>query len=405
MSDSDFKVEDISPTKAFEYLQTSGGNRDLKKHLIARYTMLMKSGRWPIGDGVIIFNKDGNLRQGHHRLTAVIASGCTIKFMVRRNADNSEDIVYDTGAIRTPSDAKAFDPETFQNCEKAYFPIVRMLITDGYCRHDRDTSSVTLAEWIDRHKAELEFVWRDCFKEKKGAPSGVAQSAVLSVVVSMAMHGEDRTRLKIIADYLLTGDTTLIKDHKGYQCLTKLRDYLLGTKTNPNNRGSNCGGGSARLDVFSKTQNMLYWYMRGEDRDQVRRCKAQLPYPCLDFINLPKLEIDPQFQYYLGLIAKDFNLNEKISAKMIADRLLKKGYKAPGAKNPVNTVSKRISTVVRSRPSLILSLGDFKLVGTRADQGDRVTGYYFVGKDDTETKDSDESFDEREFLEQARKTT
>lgn len=385
-------IEEIGPDKAFEYLQKSGGNRELKKTLIARYTLLMKSGKWNIGDGVIIFNKNGKLQQGHHRLNAIIASGCTLKFIVRRGAEDKEVIAYDTGAIRTPSDAMAFDPETYKNCKDYYFPIVRMLITDGYCRHERDTSSTTLAEFINAHEEELDFVWRDCFREKKGTPRGVAQSSVLAVILSMVMHGEDQAKLKIAAQYLIDGDTTIIKSIPGYQSLTKLRDYLISGKVSS-------AGGAARLDVFSKTQNMLNLFMRGENRDQVRRCIGKYPYPCLDYVNMPKLEIDPQFQYHLIVISKHLSPGEKLTAKFIAERMIANGYKIPSAKDAVNTASKRISTIIRRQPCLVLDLGVGKLIGLK--HGNRVSGYQFVPKDYDFGPDT-ELFNEAEFIERAR---
>lgn len=97
-------VTDITPALAQEMLDTSIGNRPLSQHNLKVLVGAMKRGEWRVTSQGIGFDKEGHLRDGHHRLTACIKSGVTIpSLFVLGMGDDAYDVT-DTGLARSYAD-------------------------------------------------------------------------------------------------------------------------------------------------------------------------------------------------------------------------------------------------------------------------------------------------------------
>ena len=108
----EFKVESISPAKATEYLRHNTDNyRKLTRAVYKRYAEDMKNGNWQLNGEAIVFGEDGTLKDGQHRLAAIIECGKTVQMAVIRNVSKETDI-FDVGVNRTAlqmSRAKGLD--------------------------------------------------------------------------------------------------------------------------------------------------------------------------------------------------------------------------------------------------------------------------------------------------------
>lgn len=96
-----YVTENITPAKAQEYLQTSIGNRPISNVFVRSYSDTMKKGNWILNGVPIIFDNDGHLLDGHHRLLAVIDAGIPVRFDVSRGASTEAFSTYDCGRHRT----------------------------------------------------------------------------------------------------------------------------------------------------------------------------------------------------------------------------------------------------------------------------------------------------------------
>ncbi len=76
-------------------------NRSLRQSEVARLAEEMKQGRWKLTPTGIVFDTDGKLIDGQHRLSAVVLSGCTIQFVVWHNVETDILNVLDTGRGRS----------------------------------------------------------------------------------------------------------------------------------------------------------------------------------------------------------------------------------------------------------------------------------------------------------------
>lgn len=105
MGEPTFGLEEITPKQAEAYLRKNLVNRPIRESKVKQYTRDMLSGRWNEGSGdTIRFNTDGELIDGQHRLTAVLKSGKTFKWLVVRGIDKKAQRTMDTGAPRSPAD-------------------------------------------------------------------------------------------------------------------------------------------------------------------------------------------------------------------------------------------------------------------------------------------------------------
>jgi hypothetical protein len=107
------RVISITPEIARQMLDTSPGNRTLRNATVHHYSMAMKRGEWIVGQP-LEFDCNGQLRNGHHRLNAVIDSGLTIDFMVVTGLPTDAFKVMDIGLTRTMSDVIGIKSYTIQ---------------------------------------------------------------------------------------------------------------------------------------------------------------------------------------------------------------------------------------------------------------------------------------------------
>lgn len=102
-----YSEEEIYPNKAREYLAGNIANRPLRKQTVSRYAKDMKSGKWDMNGEDLTFDWNGHLRNGQHRLNAVIEADVPVKFGVKRGVDPSTFRTMDNNVSRSPGDVMA----------------------------------------------------------------------------------------------------------------------------------------------------------------------------------------------------------------------------------------------------------------------------------------------------------
>lgn len=99
------EILDVSPELAESWLSKNPNNRNLRKAVSEAYARDMVGGRWLINGETIKFDVTGHLRDGQHRLSAVIAAGTTVPMVVVRGLSPDVMPTVDAGAKRSYSDA------------------------------------------------------------------------------------------------------------------------------------------------------------------------------------------------------------------------------------------------------------------------------------------------------------
>jgi hypothetical protein len=97
-------VERISPAKAHEMLSTNTKNRKMRTRTIRAFARDMAAGKWQLTGEAVKVDTAGNLRDGQHRMAAVIEAGVTVPMLVVRGVTPESQRVMDSGIKRNATD-------------------------------------------------------------------------------------------------------------------------------------------------------------------------------------------------------------------------------------------------------------------------------------------------------------
>lgn len=97
-------IMDITPETARQLLSTSPGNRKIRQWHVDILAGSMTRGQWKVTSQGIGIDRNGNLRDAHHRLMAVVKSGITIRSVVVMGLLPESYEVIDTGIKRNMAD-------------------------------------------------------------------------------------------------------------------------------------------------------------------------------------------------------------------------------------------------------------------------------------------------------------
>jgi hypothetical protein len=95
-------IMDITPEIARQLLSTSPGNRKIRQWHVDILAGSMVRGQWKVTSQGIGIDRNGKLRDAHHRLMAVIKSGITIRSVVVMGLLPESYEVIDTGKGSAP---------------------------------------------------------------------------------------------------------------------------------------------------------------------------------------------------------------------------------------------------------------------------------------------------------------
>lgn len=135
----------VTPEIAERWLAGNTVNRNLRSTAVRQYAADMVAGRWTLTGDALCFAPDGKLLNGQHRLSAIIASGCTVPMLVMRNVAPESMRNMDTGRARTAADTLRFEGE--QNATAlAAAARLALLYSDGRLYKDHRLRSVSIGE-------------------------------------------------------------------------------------------------------------------------------------------------------------------------------------------------------------------------------------------------------------------
>jgi hypothetical protein len=82
-------VDVINPEEAQAYLTNNAMHRKIKQKKVDAYKNEMQDGKWRLNGKALIFDSNGRLLNGQHRLSAVVQSGVPLTTVVIRGVDPS----------------------------------------------------------------------------------------------------------------------------------------------------------------------------------------------------------------------------------------------------------------------------------------------------------------------------
>jgi hypothetical protein len=94
----------VTPDLAKEWLKSNVNNRKVSKQNLEFLVNQIKDGKWKFNGDTIVFDEDGILLDGQHRLEAVVVSGKTLTSNVTLGIERNSFHTIDTGKVRNSSD-------------------------------------------------------------------------------------------------------------------------------------------------------------------------------------------------------------------------------------------------------------------------------------------------------------
>ena len=179
MSDLTSRVEFISPELAQEYLKHNSINpRKMSRRTVNSYAADMQSGTWKLNGEPIIFDADGNLLNGQHRLEAIKVSGVTVPMLVVRGVESGLR-VFDYGHIRQIT-------QEVPNVSNAEASAAAMVVMNAKKSGNTAIPKATTAKYLREHLEDIRMAHTIC--------------------ISGVHHAVSRKSMVIAACYLMLRD-------------------------------------------------------------------------------------------------------------------------------------------------------------------------------------------------------
>lgn len=162
----EMRTETITPEQAAKYLKRNVDNyRTLSRAKVGQYAAEMKAGKWQLNGESIVFDETGKLKDGQHRLAAIMVAKVPVQMTVINGVAESVTI-YDSGmtrSVRQIANAEGFE---ITSTEAA-------VATAIVGRLGKATRGVVL-EYIGAHIDDLKRAYRVCNAGGKGLSRRVA---------------------------------------------------------------------------------------------------------------------------------------------------------------------------------------------------------------------------------------
>lgn len=97
----EMRTETVTPELAQKYLKQNVDNyRKISRAKVALYAQEMKAGRWQTNGEAIVFDESGTLKNGQHRLAAILVAGVPVEMTIITGVKDDVTI-YDSGLTRS----------------------------------------------------------------------------------------------------------------------------------------------------------------------------------------------------------------------------------------------------------------------------------------------------------------
>lgn len=263
--------EFISPEKAKRFLEKNSNNRSISKGTVDAYVKDILAGNWDeqVGSAISI-DENGILRDGQHRLMAIVRAGIGVRMWVCRNVSSNG--IYDFNRKRSNSDQVSILRPGLEKVYRngKYIAVARAII--GHNSHGGTHKVVTPKEVVDfteKHKEVLDGFWL------RIPVATVPKVSIVTVYLSLFMAymaGVDMGKILDFYEILRIGMSTKQEGFPAIALRNYLKDHII---KNINN------------EEIGRCQYALKKYLSGSCTKKTSVPKELIyPYPFDDFASL-----------------------------------------------------------------------------------------------------------------------
>lgn len=253
-----YQTANITPELATEWLKKNRRNRPVNSAHVKRLARDMMTGRWVLSPQPIVFDIDGDLIDGQHRLHAVAESGTTAAFVVARGAARDSIRAIDMGVARQ---ATGILTMLHGQTPSARAMSISNAMMTGAVRNPSYPTRQEQAEFYLTHRSAIEFALGLLPDNAKHA-----RRAAVGAVIARAYYTVQRDVIAKFCMALTTGVTTHERDSNAIIA----RDWLM---TFAGGTGANANG-----TVYRKVARALDAYRRDESIRRLYETSSE-PFP------------------------------------------------------------------------------------------------------------------------------
>lgn len=268
------KEVDVTPKMAADLIATNPKNRALKKNKINKYKMQIVTGGFECTHQGIAITEEGKLIDGHHRLTAIVETGITVRLFVVYNAKESSKI--DQGAARSDRDSM-YMSGTIEKGSIEYNTLVYPL-TGFIVRRLFGDSTYRLISGAEKHNVYVKFqsqiddviniVNKQSHGQARGRSSSVLYPMLLAINNGVPFDDvKDWYRILMTGDFYFEGDD--LKTRAGTSVL-KFKNCLESRKI------SGQIGMNDEDEVIKKAESSIRYFAQ---RQPIQKLYGEFVYP------------------------------------------------------------------------------------------------------------------------------
>jgi hypothetical protein len=248
----------ITPTVADSFLKNNKKNRRVRQLRVHQYAKAMRAGSWVHTGEAIMFDEDGNLINGQHRLLAIILANVSAWMYVVDDLPSDVRTVIDGNKPRTAADLLLYTRELPDGTQHA--AILRAMHAYGTWQPVH-TALVPLQDNRTFLTAWDKYADAVLFARGTKAQKTPLTSPLLSVIARAFYHGESPEMLQEFLRIVKTGMPTEDPKHNVLMPVM-LRDWLMMGNPRQGRRTTRSLGYPYRVEIALRAERALYHYLK-----------------------------------------------------------------------------------------------------------------------------------------------
>lgn len=263
------RVETITPAIAQEYLKKNcDNNRRLQETRVKSYAETMKRGAWQTNGEAIVFNENGILVNGQHRLAAIVKSGVAVDMVIIRGV-KKDVTLFDRGQMRNTAQSLlmgGFDKELVNNTTCA---VAKMYLTikNGNKRfHTDDEIEDFLVAYDDIVRKAYHIGVRHMKDGKRIV--NTAHACIITALFSAIKAGEKEEDLDAFCRILASG----LYDYKYQTAAVVCRNDIISKAIDMSR------GGNTRTIAVAQIEKAIYDFCKKTPRTRTYKSHTEFIY-------------------------------------------------------------------------------------------------------------------------------
>lgn len=246
------QVVNVTPFMAQNWLAQNPTNRSVSTQRVSAYAQDMKNGAWEMNGEAIVIDRVGRLKNGQHRLHAVVQSGVTVPMLVVFGVD-TDVTTYDRGRSRSASDILKLrcDSELITSTAIGAARLDRMVRDKRHYTSDTDVE-----KWLTLHERALRIANKAC--QLAARTNGRVNTRMAPLLLAAIYALEGGVNEDIIHNFMDSVRTGIVTGETKTSAVVLRNDIMAKSNT--------LRGDAGRKDLLIMAERAIYDYANNVPR-------------------------------------------------------------------------------------------------------------------------------------------